>query len=401
MWVKAQERRFNYLLFALVCMLMFFVGSAAVMKFIKNDEKNIVEETVENEEAVQVFNHERKVIKNKDKLFLSILSNSNSSMGLVFKQKIGNKDNSIFNMVGRIPEVLKIDDYVKSQFPAVYTFLEKEEGISIRQMTRISSREGKNPEVLEDIIFIDDMMENEEGELLKEDTKLSAKDKEGIPTPEGIKSFKADKNKPYVAIYHTHGTEAYLPIKENQYHTQDKQYNVLSIGEIMTNKLENNGHKVLHIETFHDIPSYNKSYAKSLNTITTKMKEQENLEVVFDVHRDGVPEDASYKNKAVSQSKINIDGKEVATFSMVIGPESPNKDKVLEFAKYIKQVSDSLYPGLCRGIIIKPKGKFNQFVSDHSALIEVGSNLNTIDEAKESAKLLGEVLSVVIENIEE
>ena len=49
----------------------------------------------------------------------------------------------------------------------------------------------------------------------------------------------------------------------------------------------------------------------------------------------------------------------------------------------------------------KASGKFNQFLSDYSALIEVGSNLNTMDEAMETAKILGEILSVVIDNIQE
>ncbi|MEY8304106.1 stage II sporulation protein P [Anaerosalibacter bizertensis] len=376
-------------------MLVFLIGSTIVMKFVKSDGKNVVDEKTTDVETIEVFNYDKDVIENIDKFFLKILSNSNSSMSLFLKQKIKNKEDISFSIMENIPEIFNIDDYIKSQFPAAFTFLEKEKGISIKGFEN-----KKRPEILEDIVFIDDMMEKEEGELLEEE-KLTEKDKEGIPKAEGIKTFKANKNEPYIAIYHTHGTEAYLPIKQNQYHTQDKKYNVLTIGEIIEKKLESNGHKVLHIETFHDIPSYNKSYAKSLNTINAKMKEQQNLKVVFDVHRDGVSENASYKNKALSQSKIKIDGKDVATFSIVIGPESPNKDEVLKFAKYIKQVSDTMYPGLCKGIIIKPKGKFNQFVSDHYALIEVGSNLNTIDEAKESAKVIGEILSIVIENLQE
>ncbi|WP_369881568.1 stage II sporulation protein P [Anaerosalibacter bizertensis] len=395
MWVKTQRTRVDYLIFALLCMLVFLIGSTIVMKFVKSDGKNVVDEKTTDVETIEVFNYDKDVIENIDKFFLKILSNSNSSMSLFLKQKIKNKEDISFSIMENIPEIFNIDDYIKSQFPAAFTFLEKEKGISIKGFEN-----KKRPEILEDIVFIDDMMEKEEGELLEEE-KLTEKDKEGIPKAEGIKTFKANKNEPYIAIYHTHGTEAYLPIKQNQYHTQDKKYNVLTIGEIIEKKLESNGHKVLHIETFHDIPSYNKSYAKSLNTINAKMKEQQNLKVVFDVHRDGVSENASYKNKALSQSKIKIDGKDVATFSIVIGPESPNKDEVLKFAKYIKQVSDTMYPGLCKGIIIKPKGKFNQFVSDHYALIEVGSNLNTIDEAKESAKVIGEILSIVIENLQE
>jgi stage II sporulation protein P len=129
------------------------------------------------------------------------------------------------------------------------------------------------------------------------------------------------------------------------------------------------------------------------------LKEEPNLKVVFDVHRDGVSEDASYIDKAKSEAKVKVNGEDVATFSLVIGPDSPNVKEVTEFAKYIKNVSDKMYPGLCKGIIIKPTGRFNQFVTNYYALIEVGSNLNTIDEAKASSKLIAKIIGVVMSNI--
>ena len=97
-------------------------------------------------------------------------------------------------------------------------------------------------------------------------------------------------------------------------------------------------------------------------------------------------------NKLLEKTKTNINGKDVATFCFVVGPDNPNKEAILSFAKYIKAISDILYPELCTGIIIKPVGKYNQYFSDYSALIEVGSNLNTMNEAMETAKLLGEII---------
>lgn len=99
--------------------------------------------------------------------------------------------------------------------------------------------------------------------------------------------------------------------------------------------------------------------------------------------------------------KTKVNGKDVATFYFVIGPDSPNKEEVLSFAKYFKAVSDIIYPDLCTGILIKPKGKYNQFLSDYSALVEIGSNINTMEEALETAKLFGELLDIVIQNIGE
>src|SRR5690606_32478779 len=103
---------------------------------------------------------------------------------------------------------------------------------------------------------------------------------------------------------------------------------------------------------------------------------------------DGVDNDAEYKEKFLETAKIDINGVSTATFSLVVGPDAQNYEQILNFAKYIKAVSDALYPGLCRGIIIKPAGKYNLHVSNYSALIEVGSNLVTQEEAVETAKLV-------------
>jgi stage II sporulation protein P len=222
---------------------------------------------------------------------------------------------------------------------------------------------------------------------------------ENIPEPFMINKVKIDKNSPYILLYHTHATESYLPAREGNFHVSDKNYNVLGLGEIVTTVLEASGHKVDHVQTYHDLPSYNKSYSRSLNTINKKNEESNNLKFLFDFHRDAVDESASNIESVKAKSKINIDGKSVATFSIVVGPDSPNKDQVLNFAKYIKAVSDTLYPGLCKGILIKPRGKYNQHMSDYSSLIEIGYNVNTIEEANEGAKLVGEVLSLVISSV--
>ena len=120
---------------------------------------------------------------------------------------------------------------------------------------------------------------------------------------------------------------------------------------------------------------------------------------MLDIHRDAVLDTNPNIESIKAKSKIDIGGKSVATFSLVVGPDSPNKEQVLSFAKYVKAVSDALYPGLCKGITIKPAGKYNQHLSDYSALIEVGYHINTLEEANEGAKLVGEVLTLVLNSI--
>ncbi len=91
----------------------------------------------------------------------------------------------------------------------------------------------------------------------------------------------------------------------------------------------------------------------------------------------------------------------MARFSLVVGPKNPNYEEVLSFAKYIKAVADQVYPGLCSGIIVKKYGKFNQYVSDYAALVEVGYNLNPYEEVVETAKMVGEILDIALRGIQE
>lgn len=256
----------------------------------------------------------------------------------------------------------------------------------------------KDIERADDFIIINPL-DNYENLILVKDSKGQGSI-ENIPESLNIEQVSIDKTKPYVFIYHTHATEGYIPFDDDTYYSENNDKNVVKIGDTMSKVLEASGHNISHSRTHHDRPSYNQSYSRSLKTIQDAKANESNLTFFFDIHRDGVDKSASYYESFLANSKTTIDGKDVATFSLVVGPDSPNYDKVLDFAKFIKVVADVMYPDLCTGIIVKPYGKFNLYVSDYSALIEIGSNLNTIDEANECAKYVGEILDTVIRSIE-
>ena len=400
MWIKNQKNRIFYIFIAIICLCYIFLGSKLIVNLL-----NIGKSSPASGGALPVFSYENDNKTAIDNLLVRTVAKSNSYMDIFFQEKSGYQYNSIDWIKENMFIPFDVKSFLKAQFPAVFSLVEDDYMFG---NDRINSGIGNNsntvpdengPIILEDLVIVDDIMEDEEGKLL-EDLNISNSDSKDIPKPENIRQLKVSKDKPYVFIYHTHATETFLPIKDDQSHTVDSKYNMLAIGEIISKILEEKGHKLIYNKTYHDSPSYNGSYTRSLKTLRKAMEDEKNLKVVFDIHRDGIPENASYKSKALAESKIKIDGKDVATFSLVIGPDSPNTEEVLKFAKYIKIVSDKMYPGLCKGIIVKPAGKFNQYVSNYYALIEVGSNLNTLDEAKESAKLIGQVLSTVINNIQ-
>lgn len=316
----------------------------------------------------------------------------------------GNSIDKFITTISTVAEAFNLDKFLEKTINSLFPVAE------------VLNYNNKNNDLEEDIEDAEDFNEVDEGNydysndiiidrLEEYESLIIVKDSDGmnkvenIPEPLAINKLKIDRSKPYILVYHTHATESYLLSKEEDYRSSDKRYNMINIGSIMATVLEANGHNVEHVETYHDLPSYSQSYSRSYNTILRKKEESDNLKILLDIHRDAIADNSPNIQSVKEKSKITVGGKDVATFSLVVGPDSPNKDQVLSFAKYIKAVSDTLYPDLCTGIIIKPMGKYNQHLSNYSALVEIGYNFNTLEEATEGAKLVAEVIALAINSI--
>lgn len=131
--------------------------------------------------------------------------------------------------------------------------------------------------------------------IIKENTGISSI--ENIPKPLNINKLSVNKNENYILMYHTHGTESFLVEDPWLYNNQDTSKNIISIGDVMAKVLEANGHNVDHVQTLHDLPSYNQSYTRSSNTVKSRMETNPNLKILLDLHRDGVAYDAKYKER--------------------------------------------------------------------------------------------------------
>lgn len=384
--MRGKEYKNNYIIIALICLIVFNIGTIIINLIDLKGEEQI--------EAKEVFNPESYI---ENDFYLMVLGRTSSIINLYRKEQV--RDRNLLSIRELIDKSL--NSLFKGQFPAIINYYGKASAkgpLDENDMERYDN----DPEVLEDIIIIEKVEEYEDLVIIRDSEGKVAL--ENLPEPLNIKPLTVDKNKPYILVYHTHGTESYSSLDNNLHHTTDRKQNVTTIGEILAKTLEEKGHKVEHVTKYHDVPSYNESYAQSLKTIQEKLKENNNFKILLDVHRDGFDHtDPNVKKNLkllMEKSRVKINGKQVATFFFVVGPDSQNKEAVLSFAKYIKAISDILYPNLCTGIVIKPVGRYNQFLSDYSALIEIGSNLNTMEEAKETAKLVGEILSIVLDNIQ-
>ena len=96
---------------------------------------------------------------------------------------------------------------------------------------------------------------------------------------------------PTVLILHTHTTESYTKTSEtyaetSAYRTLEEGYNMLSIGDLVADKLSQQGIAVIHDRTFHDYPSYNGSYTRARETISGYLDQYPSIRLVLDLHRD-------------------------------------------------------------------------------------------------------------------
>ncbi len=207
---------------------------------------------------------------------------------------------------------------------------------------------------------------------------------------------------PEVLIVHTHATESFMAEDRDYYttadysRTTDETRNMIAIGEIVAAEIKAAGFAVIHDKTLHDYPSYTGSYTAAAKTIKAYLEKHPSIKIVLDIHRDAIGGGGNDKAKVVKE----INGKNAAQVMLVMGSETggisgfPDWKQNLRLAMRFHQKIETMYPGLARPLLLK-SSKYNQNLTTGSMLLEVGTDANTLDEAKYSAELVGKALSAL------
>ena len=205
---------------------------------------------------------------------------------------------------------------------------------------------------------------------------------------------------PHILIMHTHTTECYTPteetpISDNGRSTDDNK-NMIAIGNIFAEEFEKLGIKVTHDTTYHDYPSYQSAYGRSLATAQKILKDNSDIEIILDIHRDAITQTDGTRVKLTKE----INNIRHAQIMLVCGTDRsglnhPDWRNNLNFAIKIQEKMNELYPGLMRNINLRQE-RFNQHLTKGSLIIEVGTHGNYLDEAKNSAHLIASVIGNII-----
>lgn len=212
-------------------------------------------------------------------------------------------------------------------------------------------------------------------------------------------SFKQDGSIE-VLIYHTHTSEAYSESHTGFYYTdmetrtQNKDMSVVAAGEALKRELEARGFGVVHDTTVND-EMFNGSYSRSWEVIQKNLEEYPTIQVTIDIHRDSMTtqEGVKYKPTAV------INGRKAAQFMLLAGCDHngdwgdfPNWRDNLHLILRVQQKAAQLYPELARPMDFS-NSKYNMNATPGSMLIEVGTEVSTVTEARYTGSLLGEILA--------
>lgn len=200
---------------------------------------------------------------------------------------------------------------------------------------------------------------------------------------------------PQILIIHTHSSEAYTMDDFDVYEpsdnsrTQDSKYNVIRVGDALTDALRSHGLQVIHDREIYDHPSYTGSYTRTGEAIEQYLAKYPSIAIVIDVHRDAIGSgDVVYKTVAEDEDTPCAQTMFVVG-SNASGLEHPNWEQNLKLALYLQASVHMAHPTLQRPVKLV-KERYNQQLTTGSLILEVGSNGNTLAEALNAVELFAD-----------
>lgn len=231
-------------------------------------------------------------------------------------------------------------------------------------------------------------------------TKTDAKELDAGKLLKKNMKIRKDGSKPKILIYHTHSQEAFKDSKAG-----DKKTSIVGMGDILTKEL-NDTYRIptMHHEGVYDLigGKMDRSRAYQLAQVKVRkiLKKYPSIEVVIDLHRDGVGNN--------THLVTSIDGKKTGQIMFFNGLSRTKKNGDIAYLKnpYIQDnlafsmqmqlAAAKKYPGFTRRIYLKSY-RYNMHLMPKYLLIEAGAQTNTVKEMQRSMKVLADLLDAVVD----
>ena len=203
---------------------------------------------------------------------------------------------------------------------------------------------------------------------------------------------------PKVLIFHTHSQEAFVDSTAG-----DSGTSIVGMGKYLAEKLNALGIETMHHDGVYDLINgkldRSKAYELSEVGVREILNENPSIEVVIDLHRDGIAEDKHLVTE--------INGKQTAKIMFFNGLSrtksngdiaylyNPYIQDNLSFSLQMQLATESMYPGFARRIYLKGY-RYSLHMMPKSLLIEAGAQTNTVEEMKNAMDLLANILNKVL-----
>ena len=202
---------------------------------------------------------------------------------------------------------------------------------------------------------------------------------------------------PKVLITHTHGGEMYSDSK-------DISEGVFGVGDELARVLDQKyGITSIHDKSRYDLPDTMGAYERMEPSVEQILAENPSIEIVIDIHRDGVPADVhlvtDVNGKPTAQvmffNGLSQGYDENGNFGPITSLPNPNLDANLAFSLQLKLMADQMYPGFSKKIYLNAY-RYSLNMKPKSTLIEVGAQTNTKEEAYNAAEPLADIIAAVV-----
>ncbi|MCL2874444.1 MAG: stage II sporulation protein P [Defluviitaleaceae bacterium] len=209
-------------------------------------------------------------------------------------------------------------------------------------------------------------------------------------------------DEPQVLVFNTHSNEMFIDSK-------DRSEGVKALS-IRLCQILNERYGIRAVYTTGDfdfvngVPHVLGAYERMEPVITRLLEENPSIEVVIDIHRDGVAPDrhliTTIDGRPTAQlmfvngmSRVNSGGNPVSVAHL----PNPNLQDNLAFSFQMQLAAASLYPdsNLMRRIYLKPF-RYSLHMLPRSLLVEVGAQTNTLEEALNAIDPLASMLAAVL-----
>lgn len=207
-----------------------------------------------------------------------------------------------------------------------------------------------------------------------------------------------EKEGPKVLIFHTHSQEAFWDSVSG-----DSNTTIVGMGAYLSELLNEKGIETMHHSGVYDLINgkldRSSAYQYAVEAVQDILNENPSIEVVIDLHRDGVGEDKHLVTEIDGEQTAKIMYFNGLSYTKANGSISylpnPYIQDNLAFSLQMQLATEQLYPNLARKIYLKGY-RYSLHMMPKSLLIEAGAQTNTVSEMRNAMKALANVLEQVL-----